>query len=92
MEHSSALLLQDPVTRIGSQLLDCTTCVTVTIPAAPPRASKVFDQWAQAWIQNSYRDCKGKTVVGSDGSYKIKGQGISAFVVQHDNVMVATDS
>ena len=60
------LQLQDPIMCIGSRLLDCTHHIAITIPAAPPRASKVFAQWVQAWIQESYHSCAGKTIIGSD--------------------------
>ena len=86
------LLLQDPVTCIGSQLLDCTSRVLITIPAAPPQSSKVFAQWAQAWIQKAYNDSTDCTIIGMDGSYKIKGQGVSAFVVQVGDTVLLTHS
>ena len=84
--------LLHPVTRVGNRLLDCTNRVRITIPAAPPHASKVFDQWAEGWLRQCYDDAEGKIVVGSDGSYKVKGQGVSAFVVQTQDITVHSGS
>ena len=81
-EKLPPIKLLHPITRVGNRLLDCTTCVRITIPAAPPRASKVFDQWAEGWMRSCHADAVGQIIVGSDGSYKVKGQGVSAFVVQ----------
>ena len=78
------LHLEDPVTCVGNRLLDCTSRISITIPATPLCSSKVFDQWAKAWMQAAYSDSTGKTVIGTDGSYITKGQGVSAFVVQSD--------
>ena len=83
--------LLHPVTWIGNRLLDCTDRVTITIPAAPPHASKVFDQWAEGWMRQCYSDAMGKIIVGSDGSYKIKGQGTSTFIIQMQDVTVHSD-
>ena len=82
-----SLHLTDVVARIGSRLLDCTTRVQVTIPAAPPHHSKVFDQWYKAWFHQCYEDAKHTVILGMDGSYKVKGQGISAFVIMKDDVV-----
>ena len=84
--------LHDPATRIGNRLLDSTSRVLVTIPAAPPCLSKVFQQWATAWMQQSTLDLLNKTNVASDGPYCLKGQGTSAFVVQIGNTIVHTHS
>ena len=86
------LSLNDPLTRIGNWLLDCTMQVIITIPAVPPCASKVFDQWASGWLRQCQVNLANKTVVGSDGSYRIKGQGVSAFVVQHDGITIHSHS
>ena len=86
------LLLNNPVTRIGSRLLDCTSQVVITIPSAPPRSSKVFEQWSKAWIQTAYNDCIGRMVIGTDGSYKTKGQSISAFIIQSEEQVLLTHS
>ena len=88
----SPLHLRDPITRIGNRLLDSTTRVKITIPAAPPRASKVFEQWAVGWMCRCRDDLPGKTVIGSDGSYKIKGKGVSAFIVQRNGQTIHSSS
>ena len=44
----------------------------------------------KAWIQTAYADCNGHTIIGTDGSYKTKGKGVSAFVVQHGNAVLHT--
>lgn len=62
------------------------------IPATPPRASKVFNQWVQAWFHQCTMDSTNKTVIGTDGSYQVKGQGTAAFVVQCNNIMEFTSS
>ena len=80
--------LLDHATRIGNRLLDSTSRISVTIPAALPRSSKVFQQWATAWLAQSTKDLRGVIGVGSDGSYCTKGQGTSAFVIQHNNVTI----
>ena len=77
--------LHDHATRVGNRLLDSTSRISVTIPAAPPRSSKVFQQWATAWMRQSTTDLLNVTGVGSDGSYRTKGQGTSAFVIQCNN-------
>ena len=87
-----AMALHDPATRIGNRLLDTCHHIMVTIPASPPRSSKVFAQWAAAWMQQCQGDLFHKTGIGSDGSYQIKGQGVSAFVVQQDNVVIHSHS
>ena len=84
--------LLHPITRVGNRLLDCTTRVRITIPAAPPRVSKVFQQWAEGWMCQCYEDAKDCVVIGSDGSYKIKGQGISAFVIHDKGIPVCSHS
>ena len=86
------MALHNPVAHIGCRLLDNSTCVQLTVPVAPPHSSKVFDQWAAAWIRQCMTDIIDKTVVGSDGSYSIKGQGVSAFVVQCDRVTIHSHS
>ena len=86
------LKLHDPVTRIGSWLLDHTSRITINITAALPRKSKVFNQWAKAWLHDCHNATIDKTAIGSDGSYKIKGQGVSAFVVQQNNSTVFSQS
>ena len=85
------LQLCDPITRIGSRLLDITDRVIITIPAALPRSSKVFSQWAEGWLRECHNDSKSILAIGSDGSYIKKGQGVSAFVVQMDQHMVHTE-
>ena len=86
------LKLLDPVTRIGNRLMDCASRVVINVPSAPPHSSKVFEQWAQAWIQAAYADCVGVTVIGTDGSYKTKGQGVSMYVVQQGRSIICTHS
>ena len=66
------LMLNHPATCVGNRLLDNTLCIRVTIPAAPPRKSKVFDQWAKGWISTAQKDCIDITSVGMDGSYKLR--------------------
>ena len=96
LKNAVALLpplhLDDPITRIGNRLLDNTTRVTINIPAAPPRCSKVFEQWAKAWILDLMDECHSKMAIGTDGSYKTKGKGISAFVVQKANQTLASEA
>ena len=84
--------LHDHATHIGNRLLDSTGRISVVIPAAPPRSSKVFQQWAIAWMDQNRSDLHDVTSVGSDGSYRIKGQGTSAFVIQRNNIMLHTHS
>ena len=43
-------------------------------------------------MRQCYHDAQNKTIIGSDGSYKIKGQGISAFVVQVQNITIHSQS
>ena len=84
------LNLTDPITCIGCRLLDCSTRIRINIPAAPPRASKVFEQWYKAWFQQCYKESTRGISIGTDGSYKIKGQGTSAFVVMNGNDVIHT--
>ena len=42
------------------------------------------------WFQKSYKDATQATIIGTDGSYKVKGQGTSAFVVMTDNDITHT--
>ena len=86
VQQHPLLALHDLLTRVGNRLLDCTTWVHINILAAPPQASKVFDQWSEGWMRQCNDDSDDKTIVGSDGLYKIKGQGVSTFVVQQDGV------
>ena len=62
------------------------------IPLAPPRAAKVLEQWADAWKRQCYADAHDKILVGSDGSYKIKGQGVSVFVIKQQDVVIHSAS
>ena len=57
--------LRNPIMHIGNRLLDCTTHVQIVIPAAPPRTSKVFEQWANGWIKQCYSDAVDKVIIGS---------------------------
>lgn len=83
-----SLFLRDPIACIGSRVLDYSSHVRLNILAAPPRTSKVFEQWYRAWFQSCYEDAKEATCVGTDRSYKVKGQGVSAFIVMNgDNVI-----
>lgn len=68
------LLLQDPVTHIGNRLLDNSSRIIINIPVALPWASKVYDQWAKAWLSKYQLDSVDKMAISMDGSYKIKGQ------------------
>ena len=43
-------------------------------------------------MRQCYDDTIGQVVIGSDGSYKIKGQGISAFVIQEQGITVYSRS
>ena len=86
------LRLADPVARIGNRLMDNSSRVSINIPAAPPRWSKVFEQWAKAWIWEAYSDCLIGTSIGTDGLYKIKGKGVSTFVIQRNQQIVETKS
>ena len=88
VEELCPLDLLHPITRTGNRLLDGSTRVTISIPPAPPHSSKVFQQWADGWMQQCYADTKDKLVIGSDGSYKLKGQGVSAFVVQEQGTTI----
>ena len=84
--------LDDEVTRIGERLLDRTNRVKVNIPAAPPRSSKVFPQWAEGWLGACMKDADNILAIGTDGSYKKKGQGVSAVVAQHNHVTTHTEA
>ena len=84
--------LHDLATHIGNRLLDSTSHISISIPAAPPRSSKVFQQWVTAWLEKSTKDLIDVIGVGSDGSYCTKGQGTSAFVIQWDNITTHTHS
>ena len=86
------LKVHDPVVHVGSRLLDSMSCISANIPVAPPCRSKVFDQWAKAWFQDCHDTMVSQTAITSDGSYKVKGQGVSAFVVQSNNVTTFSQS
>ena len=43
-------------------------------------------------MRQNYDDAQGKIVVGSDGSYKVKGQGTSAFVMQMQGATVHSEA
>ena len=43
-------------------------------------------------MQQCHADTVDKLLVGSDGSYKIKGQGISAFVIKENDVIIHSAS
>ena len=86
------LHLTDHITCVGDRLLDRTCHIQITVPSAPPRSSKVFEQWATSWIQQAYADSHDKTIIGMDGSYTTRGQGSSAFVVQTANAVTHTHS
>ena len=92
VQQHPPLALLDPLTQIGNRLLDCTTWVRITIPVAPSQVSKVFEQWPGGWMQQCHTNAADKIIVGSDGSYKIKGQGASAFVVKHNGVIIHSAS
>lgn len=82
-----ALQLKDPISHVGSRILNCSSRVTITIPAAPP---SVFEQWHKAWFQQCYLDAAHAISIGTDGSYMARGQGSSAFVVLQGNQVVHT--
>ena len=84
--------IDDVITRIGAQLRDRTNKVTVNIPAAPPRSSKVFTQWAEGWLKKCHTDASHITAIGTDSSYKKKGQGVSTFVVQYHHHTICTEA
>ena len=86
------LQLHDPIACIGSHLLDYTLRITINILVAPLHKSKVFDQWAKAWFQDCHDITAGQIAIASDGSYKVKGQGVSAFVVQCNNTTIFSQS
>ena len=90
IQEVPALQLQDPISRIGSRILDCSDHITITIPAAPPRASKVFEQWHKAWFQQCYLDAVHTISISTDGSYMARSQGSSTFVMLQDNAVLHT--
>ena len=92
IKQLTQMCLHDINARIGNRLLDSTSHVSITIPAVPPHSSKVFQQWASAWMHKSQSDLLHLTGVGSDGLYSTKGQGTSAFVIQRDNIIIHTHS
>ena len=43
-------------------------------------------------MRQCHADAVNKLLVGSDGSYKVKGQGVSAFVIQEKDIIIHSAS
>ena len=43
-------------------------------------------------MHQCHADAADKTIVGSDGSYKVKGQGVSTFVIKHNDTIIHSSS